>query len=160
MKNKLLSAFSIILATALLTGCGEDPALTKFRKSMDDFCTKVSEINTSINTIDATSEKAPDELLKCLDDLELIFKSFERLDFPEQFDYLEPIADEACAYMIQAVSGYHEAYSNGSYNEYTAANAAWSYECAYKRIQVIIAFLQGEEPEDVDFTIEYTDNGN
>lgn len=156
MKNKICALLTTALLSAtLLTGCGEDPELTQFRKSMDDFCTKVSEINASINAIDATAENAPDELLIYLDDLEIVFQSFGRLDFPEEFDYLESIADEASSYMDEAVASYHEAYSNGSYNEYTAEYASQNYERAYKRIQIIISFLHGEEPEDVDVDIEY-----
>ena len=154
MKNKICLLLTALLSATMLTACGEDPALTQFRKSMDDFCKKVAEINTGINAIDATSENAPEELLTYLDDLEIIFESFGRLDFPEEFDYLEPIADEASSYMTDAVANYHEAYSNGSYNEYTAAYASQIYERAYKRVQIIISFLHGEEPEDTD--IEYT----
>ena len=154
MKNKIYALFVALLSATMLTGCGEDPELSQFRKSMDDFCEKVAEINEGINAIDASSDNAPDELLAYMDDLEIIFESFGRLDFPEEFDYLEPIADEASSYMTDAVATYHDAYSNGSYNEYTAAYAAQIYERAYKRIQIIISFLHGEEPEDAD--IEYT----
>ena len=128
----------------MLTACGEDPALTQFRKSVDEFCTKVSEIDTSINSIDAQSEAASTELLSYLDDLDLVFQSFARLDFPEEFDYLEHLADESSEYMTEAVASYHDAYSNGSYNEYMADYAGENYARAYKRIQIIISFLHGE----------------
>ena len=54
--------------------------------------------------------------------------------------------------MTEAVKSYHEAYSNNSYNEYTAAYAKENYTRAYKRVQVIITFLHGDEPKDVDLT--------
>ena len=45
--------------------------------------------------------------------LDTSFQNFAELDFPTEFDYLESLADEASAYMTQAVESYHEAYSNG-----------------------------------------------
>ena len=83
MKNKVRMLFAVVLSAVMLTACGEDPELTQFRKSVDDFCTKVSEIDTSINSIDAQSEEAATELLENLDELDLVFQSFARLDFPE-----------------------------------------------------------------------------
>ena len=56
--------------------------------------------------------------------------------------------------MTEAVKSYHEAYSNGSYNEYTAEYARQNYSRAYKRVQIIITFLHGEEPSDADLTAE------
>ena len=128
--------------------------LSRFRDEMDNFCTRISEIDSSINNIDAQSENAISELLACLDDLDLIFQDFAELDFPEEFDYLEELADEAGQYMTEAVKSYHEAYSNGSYNEYTAEYARQNYSRAYKRVQIIITFLHGEEPSDADLTAE------
>ena len=89
MKNrthKIPIFFLIILAAMLLTACGEDPDLARFRKNMDDFCTKISEIDSSINNIDAQSENAVSELLGYLDELDATFKDFAALDFPEEFD--------------------------------------------------------------------------
>lgn len=152
MKDKIRTLFAAVLAAVLLTACGEDPELARFRKSIDDFCTKVSEIDTAINSIDVTdADAAVTELLDCLDELELVFKSFAVLDFPEEFDYLEDTAKEASDYMTTAVESYHEAYSNGSYNENIAEYAKGNYNRAYKRIQIIISFLHGETPDDVDY---------
>lgn len=155
MKNKVRMLFAAVLTGILLTACGEDPELTQFRNNVDEFCTKISEIDTSINNIDAQSENAISELLSYLDELDLTFQSFARLDFPEEFDYLEELADESSQYMTEAVSSYHDAYSNNSYNQYTAEYAKSNYSRAYKRIQIIITCLHGEKPSDADLTIEY-----
>lgn len=150
MKNKIRMLITAVFATILLTACGEDPELAKFRKNIDDFCNKISEIDQGMNNIDAEADGAVAEFLGYLDDLDLIFQSFARLDFPEEFDYLEATADEASQYMTTAVDSYHEAYSNGSYNEYTADYAYENYSRAYRRIQIIISFLHGETPDNVD----------
>ncbi len=155
MKNKVLMFFSTVFFIFALTACGEDPELAQFRKSMDDFCIKISEIDTDINSIDADSDEAVNELLSYLDELDLVFQSFARLNFPEEFDYLEAIADQSSQNMTEAVANYHDAYSNGSYNEYIAENAGIYYSRAYRRVQVIISFLHGEVPDDVDLSIEY-----
>ncbi len=155
MKIKVRITIAALFTGILLSACGENTALTQFRKSMDDFCTKISEIDTAINNIDAEADNASDELLAYLDDLDIVFQSFARLDFPEEFDYLENLADESSEYMTEAVKSYHDAFGVNSYNESTAEYARQNYSRAYKRVQIIISFLHGEEPQDPDLTIEY-----
>lgn len=154
MKNKVRMLIAAALAATLLTACGEDPELVQFRKSVDGFCSKISEIDSGMNNIDAEADSAVSEFLDYLDELDHLFQSFAQLDFPEEFDYLEATADEASQYMTTAVESYHEAYSNGSYNEYTAEYAYENYSRAYKRIQIIISFLHGETPEDVNIVTD------
>ena len=57
--------------------------------------------------------------------------------------------------MTEAVKNYHQAYGGDEYDESTAEYAKQNYSRAYKRIQIIISFLHGEEPTDPDLTIEY-----
>ncbi len=154
LKNKIRLLIAGFLASALLTACGEDPELTQFRSSIESFCTEISQIDTAINSIDAASENAVAELLSCLDDLDAAFQDFAELDFPEEFDYLEEIADQAGDYMSTAVSSYHDAYSDNSYDTNIADYASENYSRAYKRVQIIITFLHGEIPEDVDLQME------
>ena len=157
LKHKFITSLTLGLLCTFLTGCGEDPELTHFRNNMDGFCEKIAEIDTAINHIDASSENAPEELLDYLDELDLIFQSLGRMDFPEEFDYLEPIADEAGSYMTEAVKSYHEAFANDSYNEFSADYAGQNYSRAYKRVKIILDFLQGETPEDAEISIEYSE---
>ena len=157
MKHKFAISCATILLLSLMSGCGQDPELAHFKNNMESFCEKVADIDSSINEIDATNEDAPDELLSYLDELDLVFQSLGRMDFPEEFDYLESIADEASTYMTEAVKSYHEAYKDNSYNEYTADYAGQNYSRAYKRVQIILDFLQGKTPEDENLTIEYTE---
>lgn len=154
MKRKICVLIVAILAAAMLTACGEDRELTQFRKGIDDFCSEVSRIDSAINNIDAEADNAVSEFLGYLDDLDRIFQSFAKMDFPTEFDYLEQTAEEAGKYMTTAVESYHEAYSNGSYNEYIAEYAYGNYSRACKRMQIILSFLRGETPEDVDIITE------
>lgn len=155
VKHKIVLIMSLLLSGLLLSGCGEDSELKQFKADIDSFCTNISELDTSINNIDAESETASQELLGYLDQLDIEFENFATIDFPEEFDYLEHLSDEASDYMKEAVSSYHDAYSNGAYNEHTAEYAHENYSRAYRRVQIIITFLHGEEPEDADLNIEY-----
>ena len=157
MKHKIVLCFASLMLCSLLCGCGDDPELAHFKNNMESFCEKVAEIDKSINQIDATTENAPEELLSYLDELDIVFQSLGRLDFPEEFDYLESIADEASSYMTEAVKSYHEAYKDDSYNEYTADYASQNYSRAYKRVQIILDFLQGKTPDDAELSIEYAE---
>ena len=152
LKKKILAITAGLLPAMALTACGKDPKLTQFKGEIDAFCTEISDIDTAINNVDAESDTATDELLGYLDQLDTSFQNFAELDFPTEFDYLESLADEASAYMTQAVESYHEAYSNGGYNQLTADYAKENYARAYKRIQIIITFLHGEQPENVNLT--------
>lgn len=152
LKNRILAMTAGILTVLTLTACGKDPQLTQFKEEIDAFCTEISDIDTEINNVDAQSENATEELLGYLDQLDAAFQDFAALDFPTEFDYLESLADEAGEYMTNAVESYHDAYSNGGYNQLTADYAKENYARAYKRIQIIITFLHGEQPEDVNLT--------
>lgn len=159
MKKKISVLTCVLLSTLLLASCGKDPALEKFKKDIDSFCTEISNIDSAINEAGKMedTDAAVTEVLQHLDDLEAIFVTFAELDFPEEFDYLEVLADESSEYMTEAVSYYHEAYSNSSYNEYTAEYATENYKRAFKRVQIIITFLHGDVPEDVDLVMESTE---
>ena len=155
MKNKICLLFVSVLTVILLSACGEDPELAQFQVDIENFCTRVSEIDTSINSIDPQSDNAVSELLSDLDALDGVFQSFANLDFPEEYDYLEDLAQESSNYMTEAVSSYHDAYSDNSYDEAMAEYAKENYSRAYKRVQIIITFLHGEEPNDTDLIIQY-----
>ena len=150
MKNKIGLLLAVALTVVSLTACGEDPELARFRNNVEAFCTKVSQIDNSINSIDATADNAVSQLLSYLDELDSVFQTFADLDFPEEFDYLEELADKSGEYMSEAVSNYHRAYSNNDYDEYFAAYAKENYSRAYKCIQIIITFLHGDKPDDSD----------
>lgn len=160
MNSKIRFAAAGLLVSVMLTACGRDPELTQFKSDIDSFCSDISEIDTAMNNVDPESENAVNEVLSCLDKLDKRFQEFATLDFPEEFDYLENLADEASEYMTEAVSSYRDASTNDSYDEAQAsaqyAYAKENYSRAYKRIQIIITLLHGEDPENVDLIIETT----
>lgn len=154
MNKKGMAAAAVLALGLLLTGCGEDPELTRFKNEFENFCINVSALDTSINNIDAESDTATDELLGYIDQLEDEFETLAEMDFPEEFDYLEELADQAGEYMSEAADSYHEAYANDSYEANLSDYAYKNYKRAYKRIQIILIYLHGEEPQDEDLISE------
>ncbi len=142
----------ILLITAclvLLCGCGENPIDAKFDNEINAFCESASAIGARINAIDVDAEEssiryATSDLLSCLDELEVEFRRFSNIDFPEEFDYLEAMADEAGQYMTEAAASYHKAYEDGYHRE-MEEYARENYTRACKRVQVILALLRGED---------------
>ena len=154
--SKKLILISISTILFLLCGCGNNTALTKFKSEIDVFCTNVSTLDNSMNKVDASTNNAKNELLAYLDQLDTQFIQFSELDFPKEFDYLEHLADEASQYMTEAVIYYHKAFeAKNGYDESFVEYAFENYSRALKRVQIIITFLHGEKPENVNLEIEY-----
>ncbi|MBD5460782.1 MAG: hypothetical protein HDR26_07555 [Lachnospiraceae bacterium] len=148
MKNRWILILSSLLLCMILTGCGEDKELTGFKSEIDAFCTEIAEIDRGINNIDPQSENAKRELLDYLDQADDVFKRLADLAVPKEFSYIEELADKASEDMTQAVSLYHDAFGDTSYNEYVFDYASEYYKRAYKRLTYIITLLHGDIPED------------
>lgn len=156
MKKKLAVLLCSAMCCLLLGGCGKDPKMEAFKDDINNFCNNLLRIHEEINEIDPEKENAPTELLAKLDELEGHFESFAADDFPEEFDYLEDLADEAYSYMSVAADSYHNVYDDDLfYDEAMEEYAHENYERAYKRIRIILSFIRGEEPEGDDIQIEY-----
>ncbi len=146
MKRKIFPILAGILTLASLTACGTDPKIAQFQRDMDEFCTAVADLNESINSIDAESDNAASLALDYLDQLDKQFQEFAEMDFPEEYDYMESLADEAGDYMAEAVKSYHEAYAGDGYDKETADYARENSARAFKRVQVILDLLHGKDP--------------
>ncbi len=142
----------LLMSCFLLTGCGQNNhELDKFQEEVNDFCDKIVEIDTAMNKIsnvtadEAGLEVATTELLNNLELLKDEFVKFSNVDFPEEYDYLEDLADEASDYMSEAFNSYKKTYKE-NYTESMEEYARENYSRAYKRIQVIVDSLQGKYP--------------
>ncbi len=152
-KSILLSVLSAVLTLFLLAGCGESKELAEFRTSFEAFCSDVAGIDASINSIDATADDAVPSLLALLDELDVKFQELAALEVPEEFAYMEDLADEASENMTLAIENYHLAYEAEIYDASAAGIASQYYERAYKRIQYMITFMHGEVPDDENVQI-------
>lgn len=154
----------MMLLCLTLTACGSkeaDPAITKFATDLNTICDNIVEIDKDINRIEFNPndefalQDSRAELINQLVLLEEQFTAFGAMDFPEDFDYLEAMADEASAYMTEAVKTYKEVYeSENSFSATTEEYARENYSRAYKRLRIITALLRGETPDEEGLTIQ------
>lgn len=145
----------ILLISIMLTGCNKENNnldMTRIHDEINEFCDNLKEIDSAINGItNITADEqgiktAIDALMPNLDLLKDEFAKFSNIDFPEEFDYLEKLADEAYDYMTEAVNAYDKTYRDNytaSMEEYASEN----YKRAYKRVQIIIDVLNGKESD-------------
>lgn len=150
----------MVLSITLLTGCGRDALLDKYKTNMEGYFDQVAAINYHMNCVDVSGAETAEELevaysliLQNLDELDTLTAQMADYEVPEQFELCEGLADEAAENMSQAVSLFHELYESDEYNESLADGAYEYYERANMRIGYIRSILQGNIPEDL--TIEY-----
>ena len=118
---KIFRKFAILcfslLCTAMLAACGEDETLTVYQNDMNTFFEHIATFNDNMNSIDASSEDAADQLLSYLDQLQAEFTWMAGLEVPDRFSAVDSLADEADENMKQAVSLYHQAYEAEVFDE-------------------------------------------
>ena len=156
--NKLIILCLGLLCGSWLTGCGEDEQLAAYQEDMNTFFEHIADLNDGMNSIDASSDDAIDQLLSYLDQLESEISWMAELETPDQFSAVDSLADEADENMKQAVELYHSAYEEEVFNESIAQAAREYYDRANLRIQYIIMILHGEIPEGDDIT--YTEENS
>lgn len=161
-----MKKFAITLLMCIaLTGCGsksakEDPELLKFAEEINTMCDHIASIDQRINSIEFSYEdenafkQAKETLIQQLTLLDTEFAYFGGLDFPAEFDYLEEMADEASAYMTEAVNSYTLMYADDSYAVNMEEYANENYARAYKRMNIILALFRGETPDEEGLTIQ------
>lgn len=158
MKKRINSLLLLILIVCTVTGCGNSQSeLDNYRKSVEDFYDEVVAVNDRINSIDAEGETAPEELLEELDTLNELFQDFAELEVPDEYMAVESLADEAASFMDESVTLYHSAYSDGTFNSFTAGMAYDKYGRAILRINYIGDILQGKEIEGEGVNLYYGD---
>lgn len=153
-----------LLICLTLTGCGakeeQNPELVKFSEEINTMCDNIASIDQKINSIEFSYEDedafqdAKNALIEQLELLEEEFVKFGEMDFPSDYDYLEEMADEASAYMTEAVNSYTLMYGDDGYTVNMEEYANENYARAYKRVNIILALLRGETPNEEGLTIQ------
>ena len=144
------------LSAGLLCGCGkltDSKALDEYKTSMEEFYSKLSYYDSSINAIDPDSDSAGAELLGYLDEMNQSYAAMAALEVPEEFSGIADIAVEASDYMQKADEFYHQAYDN-TFDSDSEALAQQYYERANSRAFVILQVLHGEVPSGEGVTVE------
>lgn len=146
MKIKVL-LFTALMTAFFLGGCGKDAELEEYKENMTAFTENVTDIKLRMEEIDTSSEDAVSNLLGCLDELQVQFENLAQMEVPQKFASVESLADEASAYMTEAVTLYHDVFEAEEYDEATAGVAVQNYDRAMTRLSYISTLLQGELPE-------------
>ena len=156
---------SLIMSVFILTSCGKNDSsgtpqsdLDAFRSQVDAFCTSVANTDAAINEVDTSSEGYTTLIMEQLNSLNTSFSEFAALEFPPEYEYLKHLSVEASDYMSQAVSIYNQVYTDTSLSEADIKSkyeeASTLYSNAFKRIKVIMTFLNGEISEDANVSTE------
>ena len=147
MLRKYTLFIVLLVSMFVFTGCGEKEELTAFENDMKNFYDEVSAIESAISQIDASSETAVDNLLVNMEEMAACFQTLANIEVPMEFISIEELADDASAYMDEAVRLYSEAYEEDYVSDALVQAATENYESAMKRINYIAVLLQGEIPE-------------
>lgn len=147
MLKRFTLLIALMMSMLVFTGCGEKEELTVYEENMKNFYAEISEIENAIAEIDESSENAVNTLLINMEEMAACFQTLANMDVPEEFISIEELADDASAYMDEAVRLYSEAYEEDYVSDALVQAATENYESAMKRINYIAALLQGEIPE-------------
>lgn len=145
-----------VLSIAVLCGCGKSSnsaSLDEYKASMEDFYSKLSYYDSSINAIDPDSETAGQELLGYLDEMNSTYSEMAAISVPEEFSGIADIAVEAADYMQKANEFYHQAYDS-DFDSDSEALARQYYERANNRAFVMLQVLHGEVPSGEGVSVE------
>ena len=147
MLKRFTLLIALMMSMLLFTGCGEKEELTVYEENMKNFYAEISEIENAIAEIDESSENAVNTLLINMEEMAACFQTLANMEVPEEFISIEELADDASAYMDEAVRLYSEAYEEDYVSDALVQAATENYESAMKRINYIAVLLQGEIPE-------------
>lgn len=147
MLKKFTLLIALMMSMLVFTGCGEKEELTVYEENMKNFYAEISEIENAIAEIDESSENAVNTLLVNMEEMAACFQTLANMEVPMEFISIEELADDASAYMDEAVRLYSEAYEEDYVSDALIQAATENYESAMKRINYIAVLLQGEIPE-------------
>ena len=147
MLKRFTLLIALMMSMLVFTGCGEKEELTVYEENMKNFYAEISEIENAIAEIDESSENAVNTLLVNMEEMAACFLTLANMEVPMEFISIEELADDASAYMDQAVRLYSEAYEEDYVSDALIQAATENYESAMKRINYIAVLLQGEIPE-------------
>ncbi len=132
------------ILVVFLTGCGEkDEAIENYKNSMEEILGEIKAIDGEINSLDPENENSMSSLMVDLDKLDEEFKKMAALEYPEGFEQIAKLANDASADMSASVSRFHDAY-DGEYNEVAQAEGYDLYQDANQKLRVLIQVLRGE----------------
>ena len=110
MLKRFTLLIALMMSMLVFTGCGEKEELTVYEENMKNFYAEISKIENAIAEIDESSENAVNTLLINMEEMAACFQTLANMEVPMEFISIEELADDASAYMDEAVRLYSEAY--------------------------------------------------
>ncbi|MBQ9865412.1 MAG: hypothetical protein IJM34_00165 [Lachnospiraceae bacterium] len=138
---------SFLCLSLLFSACGkkEDPALPKYKESMEAYTSEIINLSSSLDSLDPSSEESVSKLLKTVDELAATLHNMAALEVPANYADAGTIASEAYDLMNDSAALYHSAYDSGSYDEDSAVLAKQQYEYSMQRVSAIGEYLMTAE---------------
>ncbi len=138
---------SFLCLSLLFSACGkkEDPALPKYKESMEAYTSEIISLSTSLDSLDPASEDSVSRLLKTVDELAATLHNMAALEVPEAYSEAGAIASEAYDLMCDSANLYHTAYDGESYDEESASLAQQQYTNSMQRVSSIGEYLMTTE---------------
>ena len=139
---RFVKPYFLLLLPLAFSGCGakEDPLLAPYREGIESSAAKIREIGGRIDALDPSADDADAQLLATLDEMEGAFKELAELKAPSDFSHAEELADNASNLMTDAVTLYHDAYSQ-AYDGTAAEQAAREYDAAMQQLTSLGDYL-------------------
>ena len=161
LKKTIAFFCGILLAAAMIfTGCGSggnQTALEQYRDSMNTFFDNLATCRDAYESIDASADDAPKQLLAVIDEMTGYINDAAAVSAPDEFANVEECAKDAAQYMQRAQTLFHQALDDPeNYDPDTFKQAQEFYETANQRVGYMVSFLHGETPEGVTITYEET----
>lgn len=145
--KRLFRYVMILSSCIILCGCGDTSKLDNYYKEMSAFNSNIKIITETMDLIDVNSDSAPAQVVAELEKLEEQFRILSEIEVPKHFSANEEMADDAYAYMQEAVRLYKEWYNAGDFsNTSNVQMAKENYDRAMTRVNYISIVLQGDVP--------------
>ncbi len=134
---------SFLCLSLLLSACGkkEDPALPKYKESMEAYTSEIINLSSSLESLDPEAADSVDKLLKTVDELAATLHNMAALEVPAAYSDAGNMAQEAYTLMDDSASLYHSAYGGDTYDEDSASQAQQQYLNSMQKVTDIGQYL-------------------
>ena len=141
--TKELFVKSFLCLSLLLSACGkkEDPALPKYKESMEAYTSEIISLSSALDSLDPEADDSVTTLLKTVDELAATLHNMAALEVPEAYSDAGNMAQEAYTLMDDSASLYHSAYGGDTYDEDSAAMAQQQYLNSMQKVTDIGQYL-------------------
>ncbi len=141
--TKELFVKSFLCLSLLLSACGkkEDPALPKYKESMEAYTSEIISLSSTLDSLDPEAADSVNKLLKTVDELAATLHNMAALEVPADYSDAGNMAREAYDLMNDSATLYHSAYAGEIYDEESAAQAQQQFQNSMQKVTAIGEYL-------------------